>query len=147
MLLKLTLLARVHGEFEAQLSRDVPLGAERAQARKHLNTTLFLRALSDWRAGGDARTPSLWIMTGLLAGSLVLAPVATLLFAWIRFLPYQSEAVTMLHRIVFAFDVAAILVAFRAVTGRPRRALARRFQRCPCCLQTMPKPARQQAVS
>jgi|GEM_PF-2935355 len=115
LLVKLVLLARVHTDFEAQLRADVRLANDRAQARKHLNTTLFLRTLSAWQGEEEIRAGS-WLMLGLLIGSLVLIPIAVLIFTWINFLPYQSEEVTMVHRVLFAIDVAAVVFAFRSIT-------------------------------
>ncbi|MCG8448365.1 MAG: pentapeptide repeat-containing protein [Pirellulales bacterium] len=119
ILTKLTLLAHVHSDFETQLAQDVQYSSVRKQARKHLNTTLFLRALSTWKDEVGHRDLSFWLITALLVTSLAIAPVATLLFTWIRFLPYQSEVVTMLHRAVFALDIVALVIAFKVVMKTP----------------------------
>jgi len=117
LLTKLVLLRHVHEDFETQLHTDVKRAFERDQARKHLNTTLFLRTHSAWRSDDFLRMPRFWLMSGLVFITLAVAPVATHVFTWIIFLPYQSEPVTMIHRLYFAVDVVAVVVALRAVAG------------------------------
>ncbi len=126
LLLKLLFLKYVYDDFEAQVRKDIGLRIDRVQARKHLNITLFTRVLmslggfisdaplngAEWRRRYTVRVATLF-----LAVTVIVLPLSALLFIWIRFLPYQYEAATLWHRVLFAIDMIAIVWAVWMIAG------------------------------
>lgn len=121
LVVKLVLLSESYATLEAQVERDIPLAADREQMRKHLNTSIFLQALRLW---GRHHRVMKTLLLALLLVTIVIGPLAALLFTQIRFLPYQSEFVTSLHRLLLLSEVLTLAAGYDAVLrnrslGRP----------------------------
>lgn len=103
LLMKLFLLARLYHQFEQALRQDARLKIDRSQMRRHLNNTLFAQALNS-----SQRTSIRRLCRDLIALTVGGLPVAALVLVLVRFLPYQSEVVTWIQRILLAVDLAAL---------------------------------------
>lgn len=123
LLVKLLLLDQAYRNFEGQTRRDAPIRTDRLQVRKHLNTTVFIQALNAWRNREGGSSGLAWLLFSVLALTIVLLPVITLLLAQARFLPYQSESVNLIHRLLLGIDTFAIGIVLRRITvplkGKP----------------------------
>jgi len=106
LLLQLWGLGRRIGEFNDALS-GAGLGedAERRERRK-LDTFVVVQMLAG-TAEERRRLTGLFLWTIALI-TLVIAPVALLLFIQLQFLPYQNERVTWLHRGVLGADLVLL---------------------------------------
>lgn len=111
LLVKLVLLSASYANFEAQVEHDIASVADKAQIRKHLNTTIFIQALKAQRESRGLLGFLLWLLLFL---TLVLGPVAALFITQIYFLPYQSSGVTIVHRVLLALDLIVIVIALEA---------------------------------
>jgi hypothetical protein len=97
----------------------VPLEADRERTRALLANVEFVQVLAS-PPGSSFRSPLFRLMAWLILSAL---PIGVLLAVQISFLRYQSEAITALHQVCLALDVAA-LVWFHTrlwLAGRERR--------------------------
>jgi hypothetical protein len=105
----------------AELASAVPLAADRERCRALLANVEFVQFLLA-PPGSAFRSPLFRFMAWLIISAL---PVAVFLAVQISFLRYQSEAITTLHQVCLALDLAA-LSWFHArlwLAGRWRRAI------------------------
>jgi uncharacterized protein YjbI with pentapeptide repeats len=107
MLLNLVLLARTAESFEDALIRAFPEDGEaRENFRMRIENTLFVQLLVGGRREREGFHAALLSLMALV--TLALAPVASLLFLQIKFLPYHSEWITWLHRGLLAVDLLLV---------------------------------------
>ncbi len=115
VLLMLMLLARAASFFgnaleKARLSDEDELGY-----RARIGNSLFLQLLS-----AGKRRPlriSVAVLAWIALGTLVLAPLATLILIQMMFLPYHSVGITWWHRFVVFADLALALYVWHNVFG------------------------------
>ena len=88
----------------AELARAVPLEADRERCRALLANVEFVQFMAAPR-GSSFRSPLFRFMAWLIVSAL---PVAVFLAVQISFLRYQSEAITTLHQVCLALDLAAL---------------------------------------
>jgi len=107
MLLNLVLLARTARSFGDALVRAFPEdGDARETFRMRIENTLFVQLLVGGRLEREGLNAKLLSAMALI--TLVIAPVALLLYLQIKFLPYHSEAITWLHRGLLALGLALV---------------------------------------
>src|SRR4051794_8754340 len=115
-----------HRELEEQLEDDPNA---RAGIRRQLPSNIFVQFLAGPR---DTREGVFGVMLRLIAWiSLILGPVALLVFFELQFLPYHDPAVTWWHRIAVLLDLILIWIIWPSVArsvrfrwGRTRTAIA-----------------------
>jgi hypothetical protein len=88
----------------AELARAVPLAADRERIRALLANVEFVQFLAA-PPGSPFRSPLFRFMAWLIVSAL---PVGVFLAVQISFLRYQSEAITTLHQLCLALDLAAL---------------------------------------
>jgi hypothetical protein len=88
----------------AELARAVPLAADRERCRALLANVEFVQFLAA-PPGSPFRSPLFRFMAWLIVSAL---PVAVFLAVQISFLRYQSVAITTLHQVCLALDLAAL---------------------------------------
>jgi len=135
VLLHFVVLAGKVRAFDAALVDQVTAFDARASLRRQLPTNIFVQFLAgprEIRLGIPGAM--LWLVAMV---SLVVGPVAVLLFFELQFLPFHAEWMTWLQRVTVAADLALLWVLWpkivsrdsgdrengvrrRAVTGRPR---------------------------
>jgi hypothetical protein len=107
MLLNLVLLARTAKSFEDALARAFPEDGEaRESFRMRIENTLFVQLLVGGRLEREGFNAKLLSLMALI--TLALAPVALMLMIQIKFLPYHSESITWLHRVLLFVDLALV---------------------------------------
>ena len=57
------------------------------------------------------------VASALIFATVTLLPWALLLFAQLRFLPFHSDAVTIIHRLVISIDVLLVLTMWPTISG------------------------------
>lgn len=82
--------------------------------------TLPPALIVQWIVARDGGRATVLLTSFLVLTILVIIPLGTLLAAQIRFLPYHSELVTWLHRVLIGVDVAALFTVFVLGWWRPR---------------------------
>jgi hypothetical protein len=106
ILLHFVLLADKVGAFHAELQAQIADDDVRARLRRQLPSNIFVQFLAGPR---EVRTGLMGSMLRLIALiSLVLAPLALLLFFVVQFLPYHDETITWWHRIAVVIDLALL---------------------------------------
>jgi uncharacterized protein YjbI with pentapeptide repeats len=106
ILLHFVLLADKVGAFHAELLAQIDDEEVRARLRRQLPSNIFVQFLAGPR---EVRNGLMGAMLRLIALiSLVLAPLALLLFFVVQFLPYHDEAITWWHRIAVVIDFALL---------------------------------------
>ncbi len=105
----------------AELARAVPLAADRERCRALLANVEFVQFMAAPR-GSSFRSPLFRLMAWLIVSAL---PVGVFLAVQISFLRYQSEAITTLHQVCLALDLAALSWFHTRLwlAGRRRRAI------------------------
>jgi hypothetical protein len=88
----------------ADLDHAVPLAADRERCRALLANVEFVQFVAAPR-GSSLRSPLFRFMAWLIVSAL---PAAVFLAVQISFLRYQSEAITTLHQVYLALDLAAL---------------------------------------
>jgi uncharacterized protein YjbI with pentapeptide repeats len=106
ILLHFVLLADKVGAFHAELQAQIADDDVRARLRRQLPSNIFVQFLAGPR---EVRTGLMGTMLRLIALiSLVLGPLALLLFFVVQFLPYHDETITWWHRIAVVIDLALL---------------------------------------
>ena len=102
ILMHFVLLADKVGAFHAELQAQIADDDVRARLRRQLPSNIFVQFLAGPR---EVRTGLMGTMLRLIALiSLVLAPLALLLFFVVQFLPYHDETITWWHRIAVVIE-------------------------------------------
>ena len=113
LLLQLMGLGRRIREFNDEIKKT-DLGEEaRRRERRKLDTFVIVQMLGGTREERELLTGKFLKFIAMI--TLVIAPVALLLFIQLQFLPYQYELVTWWHRIVLAGDLALLWVFWPSI--------------------------------
>jgi uncharacterized protein YjbI with pentapeptide repeats len=127
VLLQVVLLARTADAYNEAIEHGVPEAPDRTRIRQRLANTLFAQLF----AGSPREREGVlgWLLRLMAWITLAIGPVLVLLLFQVKFLPYQSAAVTWSHRTLFAFDLLAVLLLWSAAVNVQRdiawRALVR----------------------
>ena len=117
VLLHFVLLGEKARLFETQLGRE-PVDVS-ARMRQLLPVNIFGQLLA-----GPTHSRS-WLLRALIVLiawiSLVIGPVALLVFFELQFLPYHSELITGWHRLAVVVDLALLWMLWPLITGRTTR--------------------------
>jgi len=115
VLLQVVLLARTAAAYNVAVERGVSHAADRTLVRQRLANTLFAQIF----AGSAREREGMlgWLLRAMVWITLAIGPVLVLLLFQVKFLPYQSAAVTWAHRALFAFDLLAILLLWSATVN------------------------------
>src|SRR4051794_20348807 len=128
-LLHFALLAGKVGAFHTELEAQIHYPEPRARLRRQLPSNIFVQFLAGPR---DTREGVFGVMLRLIAWiSLIVGPVALLIFFELQFLPYHDPVVTWWHRIAVLLDLILIWIIWPSVArsvrfrwGRTRTAIA-----------------------
>jgi len=132
VLLHFAMLAGKANAFDTELRRQIPDRDTRARLRRQLPISIFVQLLA---GPMEARTGATgWLLRLIAVISLVLGPVALLLFFLLQFLPYQNEPITWWERIAVLLDLGLLWALWPALArpdvqgawrhqGRPLRQL------------------------
>ena len=107
VLLHFVMLADKTIAFGAQLSTQITDLDTRTRLRRQLPSSIFVQLLAgprDFRRG--VHGAALWIIASI---SLVIGPIALLLFFLLQFLPYHHEVITWWQRIAIVLDFVLLL--------------------------------------
>jgi uncharacterized protein YjbI with pentapeptide repeats len=133
LLLQLLGLGRRIREFNDEIAKT-GIGEEGGRReRRKLDTFVIVQMLGGTKEERQGLTNILFRWMAFI--TLVLAPVALLLFIQLQFLPYQDQPVTWLHRISLAVDLALLWAFWPSIKlgdwapwrGTPLRAAAVTF--------------------
>jgi uncharacterized protein YjbI with pentapeptide repeats len=130
VLLHFVLLAGKVGDFDAELRAQIADEEVRRRLRRQLPSNIFVQFLAGSR---EVRSGIMGFMLRLIAQiSLILGPIALLVFFELQFLPYHHEAITWWHRIAVLADIALLWTLWPSVARGERAGLAwrdlRRFK-------------------
>ncbi|MEJ0074996.1 MAG: pentapeptide repeat-containing protein [Alphaproteobacteria bacterium] len=113
VLLHFSLLAAKVGAFHSELRHQVGDPNTRMELRRQLPSNIFVQILSGPR---EVRTGVLGALLWLVAWiSLVIGPVALLVFFQFQFLPYHDEAITWWHRTAVILDLLLLWTLWPSV--------------------------------
>lgn len=127
LLLQLRILAGKLWDLDRCIRAQGWMPAEERLERKKL----FAFAFSHYLIGDPEDGATRRLLATMVSMSIVVLPLALLLWALIRFLPYHSDVVTWSNRIVVILDIGAILVLWPRIMRLPSvgRRLRRMFRR------------------
>ena len=118
VLLNLVLLAGKVEVFNEQLQAQVTDPESRARLRRQLPNNVFVQFLSgpsDVRAGLVG-----WMLMAIAWISLIIGPVALLVFFELQLLPYHNEKIALWQRLAVLGDIALLWLLWPAVSrGEP----------------------------
>jgi uncharacterized protein YjbI with pentapeptide repeats len=123
VLLHFSLLAAKVGTFHSELRRQVGDPDTRMKLRRQLPSNIFVQILSgprEVRTGVEGAL--LWLIAWI---SLVIGPVALLIFFQFQFLPYHDEAITWWHRIAVILDLAILWTLWPSVARGKKTIITR----------------------
>ncbi len=115
VLLMLVLLARTASFFGNALKKASLSDEDELGYRARIGNSLFLQLLS-----AGKREPlriGVAVLAWIALGTLVLAPLATLILIQMMFLPYHSVGITWWHRFIIFADLALALYVWHKVFG------------------------------
>ncbi|MGE3783686.1 MAG: pentapeptide repeat-containing protein, partial [Alphaproteobacteria bacterium] len=112
-LLHFAMLAGKVGAFHAELEVTIPLRVDREDLRRQLPSNIFVQFLAGPRG---VRTGVFGLMLRLIAWiSLIIGPVALLVFFELQFLPYHDPVVTWWHRVAVFIDLILLWILWPRV--------------------------------
>ncbi|MER8491835.1 pentapeptide repeat-containing protein [Mesorhizobium australicum] len=121
VLLNFVLLAGKIRAFDAGLQGQTSDKDVRARLRGQLPNNIFVQLLAGPR---DVRTGLVGVMLRLIAQiSLVLGPIALLVFFQLQFLPYHSVVITWWHRLAVVADLALLWMLWPLIAQREAKKL------------------------
>jgi uncharacterized protein YjbI with pentapeptide repeats len=124
VLLHFVLLAGKVGDFDAELKEQIPDEDVRRRLRRQLPSNIFVQFLAGSR---EVRTGVMGFMLRLIAQiSLVIGPIALLVFFELQFLPYHDWAITWWHRIAVLADIALLWMLWPSIARGETAQLSRR---------------------
>ena len=100
LMLQGTFLARKVSAFRAAVRRSTPLDGTRDEQLD----MLFPAPLAHMVGGGDSRSGTRYLLTGMVVLTVAVLPIAILVYAQVQFLPYQDDALTWMHRSIVMVD-------------------------------------------
>ena len=113
VLLHFVLLSSKVDVFDAQLREQIDDSEVRAQLRRQLPINIFVQLLAGPR---DARGGLVGTLLRLIAWiSLVVGPVAMLVFFELQFLPYRDVWITMWQRLAVVLDLLILWILWPAI--------------------------------
>jgi len=113
VLLHFVLLSSKVDVFDAQLREQIDDSEVRAQLRRQLPINIFVQLLAGPR---DARGGLVGTLLRLIAWiSLVVGPVAMLVFFELQFLPYRDIWITMWQRLAVVLDLLILWILWPAI--------------------------------
>ena len=113
VLLHFVLLSSKVDVFDAQLREQIDDSEVRAQLRRQLPINIFVQLLAGPR---DARRGLVGTLLRLIAWiSLVVGPVAMLVFFELQFLPYRDLWITMWQRLAVVLDLLILWILWPAI--------------------------------
>jgi hypothetical protein len=122
VLLHFVLLAGKVGDFDGELRAQITDKGVQRRLRRQLPSNIFVQFLAGSR---EVRTGVLGFLLRLIAQiSLVIGPIALLVFFQLQFLPYHSEAITWWHRIAVLADIALLWTLWPSIARGERAGLA-----------------------
>ena len=118
VLLHFVLLAQKVAAFDEALRQQVRDTNHRAKLREQLPINIFVQVL----AGPDRiRNGFIGVLLWLIAlVSLMIAPVALMIFFQVQFLPYHDEAITWWQRVLAVMEIALVCSLWPKVGWRSR---------------------------
>jgi hypothetical protein len=118
VLLHFVLLAGKVGVFDTELRAQITDPEMRARLRRQLPSNIFVQFLA---GPMETREGIVGLFLRLIAQvSLVVGPVALLVFVQLQFLPYHSEAVSWWQRIAVIIDLGLLWMLWPAIAhGKP----------------------------
>jgi uncharacterized protein YjbI with pentapeptide repeats len=122
VLLHFVLLAGKVGDFDAELKEQITDEDVRRRLRRQLPSNIFVQFLAGPR---EVRTGVLGFLLQLIAQiSLVIGPIALLVFFQLQFLPYHDWPITWWHRIAVLADIVLLWTLWPPIARGERAALA-----------------------
>jgi hypothetical protein len=125
VLLHFVLLAGKVGDFDAELDGQITGEANkevRTRLRRQLPSNIFVQFLA---GPHEVRSGVLGFLLQLIAWiSLVIGPVALLVFFELKFLPYHDEPITWWHRIGALADIVLLWLLWPSIVRGERAVLA-----------------------
>src|SRR5262249_9891867 len=118
VLLHFVLLAGKVGDFDAELRAQITDEEVRRRLRRQLPSNIFVQFLAGSR---EVRTGILGFLLKLITWiSLVLGPIALLVFFELQFLPYHDESITWWHRIAVLADLVLLWMLWPSIARGER---------------------------
>ena len=122
VLLHFVLLAGKVGDFDAELQAQIADKEVRRRLRRQLPSNIFVQFLAGSR---EVRSGVMGFLLRLIAQiSLVIGPIALLVFFELQFLPFHDEAITWWHRIAVLADIALLWMLWPSVARGETAGLA-----------------------
>jgi uncharacterized protein YjbI with pentapeptide repeats len=122
VLLHFVLLAGKVGDFDAELQAQIADEDVRGRLRRQLPSNIFVQFLAGPR---EVRSGGLGSLLKLIAWiSLVIGPIALLVFFELQFLPYHDERITCWHRIAVLADIVLLWMLWPSVARGQRAGLS-----------------------
>lgn len=118
VLLHFVLLAQKVSAFDDALRQQVGDAERRARLREQLPINIFVQFLAGPAHVRDGFVGCLLWLIALV--SLVLAPVALMVFFQMQFLPYQHVGITWWHRILAGMEIALVCSLWPRIGWRAR---------------------------
>jgi hypothetical protein len=113
VLLHFVLLAGKVGDFNAELRAQIADEEVRWRLRRQLPSNIFVQFLAGSR---EVRSGVMGLLLRLIAQiSLVIGPVALLVFFELQFLPYHNWVITWWHRISVLADIALLWMLWPSI--------------------------------
>jgi len=124
VLLHFVLLAGKVGDFHTELTKQISDEEVRRCLRRQLPSNIFVQLLAGPR---EVRGGVMGFLLKLIAWiSLVIGPIALLVFFELQFLPYHDEWITWWHRIAVVADIALLWMLWPSIARGERAGLALR---------------------
>jgi hypothetical protein len=123
VLLHFVMLAGKVGAFDAQLRAQIEDPDVRTNLRRQLPSNVFVQSLAgprEWRNSIVGLLP--WLIALI---SLVIAPVALLVFFQLQFLPYHSEWISNWQRIAVIIDLGLLWILWPSIARADTKRLGR----------------------
>jgi uncharacterized protein YjbI with pentapeptide repeats len=113
VLLHLVLLAAKVGAFDVELQEQIKGDDIRSRLRRQLPSNIFVQFLAGPR---EDREGLMGLMLQLIAiVSLIVGPIALLVFFEVKFLPYHHQLITWWHRIALLLDLVLLWTLWPAI--------------------------------
>jgi hypothetical protein len=120
--LHFVLLAGKVGDFDTELKVQITDEEAQTRLRHQLPSNIFVQFLAGSR---DLRTGRVGTLLQLIAWiSLVIGPVALLVFFELQFLPYHDEPITWWHRIGVLADIVLLWLLWPSIVRGERAGLS-----------------------
>jgi uncharacterized protein YjbI with pentapeptide repeats len=107
VLIQVILLARTAAAYNETLDRTIHVASDNARVRQRLANTLFAQVFAGSPEERTGILGSLLLTTAWI--TLTVLPVFVLLVFELKFLPYQSNALTWFHRVLITSDLLFVL--------------------------------------